>query len=144
VSFLDYVAGLQRVLAQVLQAGLGVAADLQEHSKGATVGYVRGMVRFADGSELHFREYLDTVLSEPRLMYVYHHQDAQRRLIFRYDNAAHDCNLLLNTGPLPDGSINAVDAATLREVGRRIRQNGFPTGTQRPSQNPSAAGPSVG
>jgi len=89
VSFLDYVAGLQRVLAQVLQAGLGVAADLQEHSKGATVGYVRGMVRFADGSEPHFREYLDTVLSEPRLMYVYHYQDAQRRLIFRYDNAAH-------------------------------------------------------
>jgi alpha-L-fucosidase len=32
-----------------------------------------------------------------------------------------DCNLLLNTGPLPDGSIDATDAATLREVGRRIR-----------------------
>ena len=32
-----------------------------------------------------------------------------------------DCNLLLNTGPLPDGSIDATDAATLREVGRRLR-----------------------
>lgn len=32
-----------------------------------------------------------------------------------------DCNLLLNTGPLPDGSINPVDAATLREVGQRLR-----------------------
>ena len=32
-----------------------------------------------------------------------------------------DANLLLNTGPLPDGSIDKQDAATLREVGRRLR-----------------------
>ncbi len=32
-----------------------------------------------------------------------------------------NCNLLLNTGPLPDGSIHAEDAATLREVGLRLR-----------------------
>ena len=30
-------------------------------------------------------------------------------------------NLLLNTGPLPDGSIHADDAKTLREVGRRLK-----------------------
>lgn len=30
-------------------------------------------------------------------------------------------NLLLNTGPLPDGSIHAEDNATLREVGRRLK-----------------------
>lgn len=35
-------------------------------------------------------------------------------------------NLLLNTGPLPDGSIHPADAATLREMGRRIRENGLP------------------
>ena len=35
-------------------------------------------------------------------------------------------NLLLNTGPLPDGSIHSQDDATLREVGRRIRENGWP------------------
>jgi alpha-L-fucosidase len=38
-------------------------------------------------------------------------------------------NLLLNTGPLPDGSIHPTDAATLREVGRRIRTQGWPPGT---------------
>ncbi|MGJ8652423.1 MAG: alpha-L-fucosidase [Opitutaceae bacterium] len=37
-----------------------------------------------------------------------------------------DANLLLNTGPLPDGSIYPQDEATLREVGKRIRANGFP------------------
>ncbi len=30
-------------------------------------------------------------------------------------------NLLLNTGPLPDGSIHGEDVATLREVGRRLK-----------------------
>ena len=32
-----------------------------------------------------------------------------------------NANLLLNTGPLPDGSIHTEDVTTLREVGRRLR-----------------------
>jgi len=35
-------------------------------------------------------------------------------------------NLLLNTGPLPDGSLDQEDVETLREVGRRLRAEGFP------------------
>jgi len=35
-----------------------------------------------------------------------------------------NANLLLNTGPLPDGSIHPVDVATLREVGKRLRRKG--------------------
>ena len=31
-----------------------------------------------------------------------------------------NCNLLLNTGPLPDGSIHPEDIATLKEVGKRL------------------------
>ena len=34
---------------------------------------------------------------------------------------AANCNLLMNTGPLPDGSIHMDDVGTLREVGRRLR-----------------------
>ena len=30
-------------------------------------------------------------------------------------------NLLLNTGPLPDGSIHPEDVKTLKEVGRRLK-----------------------
>jgi len=37
--------------------------------------------------------------------------------------AERNANLLLNTGPLGDGSIDPVDEATLREVGRRLRLN---------------------
>ena len=36
------------------------------------------------------------------------------------------CNLLLNTGPLPDGSIDPKDDAVLREVGERLRRESFP------------------
>jgi alpha-L-fucosidase len=32
-----------------------------------------------------------------------------------------NANLLLNTGPLPDGSVHADDVKTLKEVGRRLR-----------------------
>jgi alpha-L-fucosidase len=39
---------------------------------------------------------------------------------------AQRCNLLLNTGPLPDGSIHPEDVRTLREVGRRLREDGWP------------------
>ena len=38
--------------------------------------------------------------------------------------AAIPANLLLNTGPLPDGSIHAGDVTTLREVGRRLGVEG--------------------
>ena len=37
-----------------------------------------------------------------------------------------NCNLLLNTGPEPDGAIPAPDIATLREMGRRIRAGDLP------------------
>jgi len=39
---------------------------------------------------------------------------------------AHNANLLLNTNPRFDGSIPEDQVATLREVGRRIRENGWP------------------
>jgi len=35
-------------------------------------------------------------------------------------------NLLLNTGPLPDGSLDPQHTAVLREVGRRLRDQGWP------------------
>lgn len=37
-----------------------------------------------------------------------------------------NCNLLMNTGPLPEGDLHAADVATLRAVGRRIKADGWP------------------
>ena len=52
------------------------------------------------------------------------HRTADEVMQMLSDAWAADCNLLLNTGPLPDGSIDKVDEATLREVGRRLRKCG--------------------
>ena len=38
----------------------------------------------------------------------------------------YDANLLLNTAPRPDGSIDLQDINSLRELGERIRNSGFP------------------
>ncbi len=35
-----------------------------------------------------------------------------------------NANLLLNTDPLPDGSIDRQDVETLREIGKRLRNAG--------------------
>jgi alpha-L-fucosidase len=41
---------------------------------------------------------------------------------------ANRCNLLVNTGPLPDGSIHPADEATLQRVGQHIADHGYPEG----------------
>ena len=40
--------------------------------------------------------------------------------------AKYHANLLLNTGPRPDGSIDPQDVETLKQIGERIRKEGWP------------------
>ena len=54
------------------------------------------------------------------------HRNADEVMAILEAAARQKANLLLNTGPLPDGSIHAGDEETLREVGRRLRKDGFP------------------
>jgi len=49
-------------------------------------------------------------------------------------------NLLLNTGPLADGSIHEGDARTLREVGARIQRDGWPAPKAPPPRKPKRKG----
>jgi len=55
---------------------------------------------------------------------------------------AHNCNLLANVGPLPDGSIHPEDIACLKAVGKRIRTEGLPKpeDTVEPSRRTRAEG----
>ncbi|MEK7407867.1 MAG: alpha-L-fucosidase [Acidobacteriota bacterium] len=50
------------------------------------------------------------------------HKTADEVMAMLKDAEAQGANLLLNTGPLGDGSIPREDVATLREVGRRLRE----------------------
>lgn len=60
------------------------------------------------------------------------HRTADDVMTMLANAEAANCNLLLNTGPLPDGAIDPTDEATLRDVGRRIRENGFPAADEAP------------
>lgn len=53
-------------------------------------GIIAGRMRFWDGSLLEFREVLiESGIVLVKTDYVYHYQDANDVLIFRYDNAPH-------------------------------------------------------
>ena len=55
------------------------------------------------------------------------HRDSTYVLDCLRDAAKLRANLLLNTGPLGDGSIHPEDVTTLRKIGSWLRENGFPT-----------------
>ena len=48
------------------------------------------------------------------------HRNADEVMAMLEHCRGYDANLLLNTGPLPDGSIHPGDRETLLEVGRRL------------------------
>ena len=89
IRFPEYLRRIQNTLNEVVAAGHALTVQFQADQRSTTQGLLAGILFFADGTELHFREYIDLSASEPRQMYAYHYQDAGAQLIFRYDNAAH-------------------------------------------------------
>jgi hypothetical protein len=53
------------------------------------VGYFKAELYFQNGSSLHVREFAFTRSEIVKYTYSYHYQDADGRLIFRYDNTRH-------------------------------------------------------
>jgi len=88
-TFPEYVQRITDLLNQVVATGETVLSAFEVDQRSAVRGLIAGILQFSNGSELHFREYVDVTQAEPKLMYAYHCQDADHNLIFRYDNAAH-------------------------------------------------------
>jgi len=88
-NFPEYARIIEDVLDAAIATGEATLVSIQIDQRSSLRGSIAGLLQFNDGSELHFREFVDTSLLEPRLMYAYHYQDANKALIFRYDNAAH-------------------------------------------------------
>lgn len=68
-----------------------------------------------------------------------HHRDVAEVEALMAGAAARGSNLLLNTGPLPDGSIPPQDIQTLRAVGQRLRTRGWPASPATEAQGATSA-----
>ncbi len=88
-NFPEYALDLRETLDAALRSSAAASTTLNADARSALRGFLTGQVVFLDGSELHFREFIDLTQTDPRVMYAYHYQDASARLIFRYDNARH-------------------------------------------------------
>lgn len=97
IDFPEYSYTIRNLLDNALSAGDIVRFELEVDQRSAMRGFMTGRLEFRDGSTLHFREYIDLTLIDPRLTYAYHYQTAETALVFRYDNAAHRPTL-----PYPD------------------------------------------
>ncbi len=85
-----YFEQIKEIIDLYAAAPFVADAQVSFQTRPGDQGYFSGIVTFINGSELHFREYLDGVDDRlDRPMYTYHFQDVDDRLIFRYDNAVH-------------------------------------------------------
>ncbi|MBI1880666.1 MAG: hypothetical protein HYR94_21025 [Chloroflexi bacterium] len=121
-NFPEYVQEIEAILNAAIAAGEAASVSIQFDQRSALRGFIVGFLQFNDGSELHFREFVDISLPESRLMYAYHYQDANQQLIFRYDNATHRPALPQAEHKHTPSDIVASPAPTLAEVIDEILQ----------------------
>lgn len=58
-----------------------ISFDQRTHN----IGLIKGILTFRNGSELHFKEFVEVGDETVKYKYAYHYQN-ENRLIFRYDN----------------------------------------------------------
>jgi len=80
----EYFQQMQATLALFPQV---VLKTMRYEQRSETKGFIRGVMHFADGSELHVWEFVDVSVGIERFKYSYHYMDGGRT-VFRYDNAA--------------------------------------------------------
>ncbi|WP_338818455.1 hypothetical protein MTCOM_23630 [Moorella thermoacetica] len=86
-------------------------------------GFIRFIIKFVDGSELHVFEHVDARLHKTD--YSYHWQDENKRLIKRWDNAAHHPEIKTRPHHMHEkGQIKPSFEPTLTEI-LKILENNF-------------------
>jgi hypothetical protein len=85
-SIEDYV---QSLLEASAHSPIVRASNITLDKRTNRSGLIRGDLYFPDGSKLFFRELAEIQDVVIRLMYSYHYQGSDDRLIFRYDDTPH-------------------------------------------------------
>jgi Family of unknown function (DUF6516) len=95
-----YIEDYFQQLRQAIDACTTVAELAWEAEKRDTYeGFIRAEISFADGSILQVREFVAVETGLERDMYAYQYMNAEKVLIFRYDNTPHHRKLNLPTFP---------------------------------------------
>ena len=116
ISFPEYARRIRDALDVAVGAAEATLVRIEIDARSSLRGLVGGLVRFEDDSELHFREFVDTSLPEPRLMYAYHYQAADGTPVFRYDNARHRPLLPQREHKHTHADVQVCPAPTLTQV----------------------------
>ena len=115
-NFPEYARKIEMVLSCLIATGEATLVDIRIDQRSSLRGFISGMLQFNDGSELHFREFVDASRTRPRLMSAYHYQSVNRDLIFRYDNAAHQPRLSQVEHKHTGSGVASSHAPTLAQV----------------------------
>lgn len=115
-DFPEYSYTVRNLLDSALSAGDIVHFELEVDQRSTMRGFITGRLEFRDGSTLHFREYIDLTLIDPRLTYAYHYQTGEAELVFRYDNAAHRPSLPYSDHKHTPTGIVSPSSTTLAQV----------------------------
>jgi len=93
----EYIRAIEEAIADLGRLSCGSALYKEERETDFLL--LRGEVKFTNGSQLHFREFVQLKQGLPpnRYKYAYHYQSSDETIIFRYDNARH--YLELSTAP---------------------------------------------
>ncbi|MBI5823152.1 MAG: hypothetical protein HZB18_03935 [Chloroflexi bacterium] len=118
----EYVRATEEAVASL--GNLTRGSMIYKEEREADFIVLRGEVKFVDGSQLHFREFVQ--LKQGQLphcyKYAYHYQRADETVIFRYDNARH--YLDLSTAPhhkhIGENEVVAANAPDLESVLKEI------------------------
>lgn len=74
-----------RLEAIVFACSAIISREISFEERTHHIGLIKGIITFIDGSELHFKEFVDVRDKTVKYKYAYHYQKDDR-LIFRYDN----------------------------------------------------------
>jgi hypothetical protein len=108
----------QQVRAIIESAPIVASSDIAYDKRSAHEGFIRGEIFMLDGSILHIREYVDVETQIERLTYAYQYMDAQKNLIFRYDNTGHSKHKHLASFPHHKHEKNDVVASAAPDLDR--------------------------
>jgi len=80
----DYFRQVETLIATT---GVIHSSSVTYDKRSTYIGFIRGIVYFLDGSQLHLREFVNVEHGIERYMYAYHYQRSDGDLVFRYDNS---------------------------------------------------------